>query len=91
MLVAAILLALVLAAVAGLRNHPQDLPWTKLDLGDPVGMFTARKLAALTTDFPQCRAVLDRAGVRYALLPPVRQGRALRLCRWRCVSTGRRA
>ena len=75
MLVAAILLVIVLAAVAGLRKHPQDLPWTKLDLGHPVGMFTARKLAALTTDFPQCRALLDRAGVRYVPIPAVHEGR----------------
>lgn len=73
--VAAMLLALVLAAVAGLRRHPQDVPWTKLDLGDPVGMFTEHKLNALTDTFPRCRALLDRAGVRYALLPPVHQGR----------------
>ena len=75
MLVAAVLLVLVLTAIAGARQHPQDVPWTKLDLGDPVGLFTARKLTALTTDFPQCRALLDRAGVRYATLPPVQEQR----------------
>ena len=74
MLVAAILLVVVLTAIAGMRQHPQDLPWTKLDLADPVGMFTARKLAALTNDFPQCRASLGRAGVRYITLPPVHEG-----------------
>ena len=55
---------------ASLRGRPQDLPWTPLDLGAPVGMATGRKLTALTEDFPQCRALLDRAGVRYAVLPP---------------------
>ncbi len=74
MLVAAVVLVVVLTAIAGLRQRPQDLPWTKLDLADPVGIFTARKLAALTNDFPGCRALLDRAGVRYAPLPSVHEG-----------------
>ena len=55
------------------RGRPQDLPWTPLDLGAPIGMFTGRKLTALTENFPQCRAQLDAAGVRYTVLPP-RQG-----------------
>lgn len=53
------------------RRHPQDVPWTPLDLSQPVGLFTGRKLAALTEDFPACRALLDRAGVRYTALPPL--------------------
>jgi hypothetical protein len=28
------------------RRHPQELPWTALDLRQPVGAFTGRKLAA---------------------------------------------
>ncbi|MES2754995.1 MAG: extensin family protein [Pseudomonadota bacterium] len=65
---------LALLAWGWARRHPQDLPWTPLDLGQPVGMFTGRKLTALTDDFPQCRALLDRAGVRYTALPTVRSG-----------------
>ncbi|NYD90629.1 extensin-like domain-containing protein [Sphingomonas melonis] len=57
---------------AMVRGRPQDMPWTPLDLGAPVGLFTGRKLTALTEDFPQCRALLDRAGVRYTVLPPRR-------------------
>ncbi len=63
------------AAVAVLllaRARPQDLPWTPLDLGDPVGLATAAKLAAL--DGPDCRALLARAGVRHTALPPRREG-----------------
>lgn len=56
------------------RRHPQDLPWTPLDLAQPVGMFTGRKLAALHDDAPVCRALLDRAGVRYTVLPPLTAG-----------------
>lgn len=56
------------------KGRPQDLPWTPLNLGEPVGMFTGRKLTALTGDFPQCRALLDQAGVRYTALPERRDG-----------------
>lgn len=56
------------------RGRPQDLPWTPLDLGQPVGLFTGRKLTALTEKFAQCRGLLDRAGVRYTVLAPVRDG-----------------
>ena len=71
---------LALLAMVGLllwsfaRGHPQDLPWTPLDLGEPIGLFTGRKLTALGSDFVQCRALLDRAGVRYTVLPPRRDG-----------------
>ncbi|QIG82000.1 extensin family protein [Sphingosinithalassobacter tenebrarum] len=57
--------ALALAGYGWLRERPQDLPWTQLDLADPIGMFTGSKLAGLTDDFDQCRALLDRAGVGY--------------------------
>lgn len=72
--IAAILLALGLMAFAMLRGRPQDLPWTQLDLGEPIGVFTGRKLAGLTQDFPRCRALLDKAGVRYVILAEVHAG-----------------
>lgn len=70
------LVALGLIGAAGVllwamaKGRPQDLPWTPLDLGQPIGLFTGRKLTALTGDFPQCRALLGAAGVRYTVLPP---------------------
>ncbi|HEV2747018.1 MAG TPA: extensin family protein [Allosphingosinicella sp.] len=70
------LLWLVLLGFAGLllygyaRNHPEDLPWTKLDLARPVGAFTGHKLAALRGDAGQCRALLRRAGIAFHKLPP---------------------
>ncbi len=70
-LVALVVIAtLALMLWASLRGRSQDLPWAPLDLGQPIGLFTGRKLTALTEDFPQCRALLDRAGVRYTVLPP---------------------
>lgn len=51
-----------------MRNHPQDLPWTALDLAQPVGVFTGRKLTALRPR--QCHALLSAAGVRFVALPP---------------------
>lgn len=67
---------LLLIGVALVRQRPQDLPWTPLDLAQPVGLFTGRKLAALADDPPLCRALLARAGVRFAPLPPRRDGPA---------------
>ena len=51
--IAALLVAIGLFVTGLVRGHPQDLPWTKLDLGQPIGMFTGRKLAALGRDFPK--------------------------------------
>ncbi|PZQ62871.1 MAG: extensin [Sphingomonas taxi] len=73
----AVALAATLALLgwAVLRGRPQDLPWTPLDLGQPVGLFTGRKLTALTGDARACRALLTQAGVRFTALPPHRDGR----------------
>lgn len=72
--IAALLLTIALAIYALGKSRPQDLPWTKLDLSQPVGMFTGRKLVALGEDFPACRTLLDKAGVRYTALPPREEG-----------------
>lgn len=69
-----VLLAIGFALYALVRNRPQDMPWRPLDLSEPMGMFTGRKLAGLADEFPKCRQLLDRAGVRYAALPPVVSG-----------------
>ena len=60
------------------HDHPEDMPWTPLDLGEPIGMFTGRKLAALTGDAPACRAVLDQTGVNYTALPARNDGASCR-------------
>ena len=61
------LVALVLTGVVLLlgRSRPQDVPWTPLDLAQPMGLFTGRKIAALDSDPALCRALLDRAGARH--------------------------
>jgi hypothetical protein len=51
------------------QNHPEDLPWTELDLTQPVGAFTGRKLTSLGDQGAQCRALLKQAGVRFTALP----------------------
>jgi len=68
LLVAAVLL-LALGIYVFSRARPQDVPWTALDLGQPIGLFTGRKIAALTGDPAECRALLDRAGARYDVIP----------------------
>ena len=50
------------------RNQPDDMPWTPLDLSQPVGAVTGRKLAGLSGEGEECRALLDRAGIRFTAL-----------------------
>jgi len=74
------LLVLALLAFAALllwgyaRSHPEDMPWTELDLTRPVGAFTGRKLTALAGEGARCRALLRDAGVRFTPLPARRSG-----------------
>ncbi len=56
------------------RRHPQDVPWTSLDLAHPIGAFTGRKLAALGVQPAQCRALLSSARVEHVPAPPRRDG-----------------
>lgn len=65
----------VLIAVGYARRHPEDMPWTALDLTRPVGMFTGRKLAALRDDTALCPRLMQEAGIRFDPLPP-REGDA---------------
>jgi hypothetical protein len=82
-------LLLLLLGFAGLllwgyvRNHPEDVPWTALDLAHPVGAATGRKLAALNAG--PCRALLRRAGIRFETRPAAGSGecRATDLVRFR--------
>ena len=66
----AVALAVVFAVFALTRARPQDTPWAPLDLAQPVGLFTGRKIAALGEEPARCRALLDRAGARHTMLPP---------------------
>ncbi|HKX92879.1 MAG TPA: extensin family protein [Sphingomicrobium sp.] len=54
------------------RSHPQDVPWTELHLDHPIGLFTLRKLAALSEDPAQCRALVAQAGAGDVPAPPRR-------------------
>lgn len=73
----AILALLAVPIVAGLlaafdygRRHPENMPWTALDLNRPIGAFTGRKLAALRDEPDRCRELLADAGVAVTALPP---------------------
>ena len=72
--IVALAVALLFLVWAAIRGRPQDLPWTPLDLGDPIGAATGRKLTGLRDDFPACEALMRRAGVRYTALPPRQDG-----------------
>ncbi|MGC1271674.1 MAG: extensin family protein [Croceibacterium sp.] len=66
--------ALLLAARTWLADHPQHDPWAPLDLNDPPGWATQRKIAALRGDPAECRAVLARSGIAFTALDPEGQG-----------------
>ncbi len=70
---AALLLG-ILAVRDYARRYPENLPWTGLDLRRPVGTFTGRKLAGLTDDPAQCRALLAQAGATFTALPDSARG-----------------
>ncbi len=70
-----------IAGIAGwnwLNTHPQHNPFAPLDLRDPIGWATARKLIALKSDTQECRAVLDHSEVAYAVLPATGEGACAR-------------
>ena len=54
------------------RRHPQDVPWTALDLDDPLGRFTASKIAGLGGDPARCRALIGEAEIADVRAPPRR-------------------
>lgn len=58
----AVLAVLVIEARSWMQRHPQDLPWTTLSLDQPVGRFTAAKIATLGGDPRRCRILLRDAG-----------------------------
>jgi hypothetical protein len=66
--------AVLLAGRAWLADHPQHDPWAPLDLTDPPGWATQRKLAALRSDPEECHAVLERSGVAFTVLDPAGEG-----------------
>lgn len=75
-------LALILIAGAALylvgrdyaRRHPQDMPWTRLDLADPIGRLTAMKIARLGGEPARCRALLGRVATGDEPAPARRSG-----------------
>jgi hypothetical protein len=78
---ALVTLVVLVAAIFGwqwLQSHPQHNPWAPLDLRDPPGWATARKLAALRVDVTECRAVLARSNVAFAALPAAGEGACAR-------------
>ncbi|WP_425228200.1 extensin family protein [Sphingomonas sp.] len=62
------------AAVAALLTGWAASRQHALDLGEAPGPLTGRALAGLGRQPARCRALLDRAGVRFAVLSPRREG-----------------
>ena len=73
-IVLALLATGALLAIGYARRHPEDLPWTQLDLTRPIGLFTGRKLAALRGEPDRCSPLLAAAGVAHRVLTPREDG-----------------
>jgi len=69
------LVALLLLGLGGAALLPfvRASDGGSLDLGDP-GRLGGRRIAMLGGDAPACRAALERSGVRFVSLDPVRRG-----------------
>ncbi|MFC0204948.1 extensin-like domain-containing protein [Novosphingobium soli] len=65
---------LLVGARAWLGDHPQHDPWKPLELSDPDGWATARKVAALRADRQACRGFLERSAIPFAALLPAGEG-----------------
>ena len=65
---------LLLSGRVWLAEHTEHNPWAPLDLRDPVGWATDRKLLALREDAPACRAVLERSDIAHDVLEPAGEG-----------------
>ncbi|KPQ35664.1 MAG: hypothetical protein HLUCCX21_01215 [Porphyrobacter sp. HL-46] len=73
-MVALVLLIAVIAGWQWLQDHPEHNPYAPLDLRDPPGWATTRKLTALREDVTECRAVLERSGVAFTALSATGDG-----------------
>jgi len=71
------------------RRHPEQVPWTALDLRDPVGPFTLRKLAKLTEQPALCRALISQAELEDAPVAPRNSGQCGYADGMRLTSEGR--
>jgi len=69
-----LLVAAGLLGFAILRPGPQDLPWTSLDLHQPIGLFTGRKLTALADEPARCLALLRGTGLTVEAVEPFGEG-----------------
>lgn len=70
------LAVIALVAFAGwswLASHPQHNPWAPLNLNDPIGMATARKLATLRDNVSECRGALERSEIAFTVLEQIGQ------------------
>ena len=60
----------LLVAFVWLKPGRQDMPWTPLVLGEPVGLSTGRKVVQLTGDRAGCLALLETSGLAFTALEP---------------------
>ncbi len=51
------------------QRYPQNLPWADVNLREPIGSVTGRKLTGLSENFAACQQVLRQAQVKFQALP----------------------
>lgn len=71
LLLSALTVALIEAA-GYVATHPQDIPWTRLSLEQPIGRATGRKLAGLGDEPARCRGLLAAIGDADRPVPALR-------------------
>ncbi|MEP3421116.1 MAG: extensin family protein [Erythrobacter sp.] len=71
LIIVAIIAMIGFAGWVWLEGHPEHNPMAPLDLRDPIGMATARKIAVLKDDVTACHAALERSEVAYTVSPPL--------------------
>jgi hypothetical protein len=70
----ALLAAAGFIAYAMLRPAPQDLPWTPLEMHQPIGLFTGRKLTKLADEPARCVGLLQGTGLKVEAVEPFGEG-----------------
>lgn len=73
-----IFIAILLAAMAWLRDNPQHDPWAPLDLRNPDGLATAAKWSSLRSDMQICQKVLERSEINFEVLERSGEGACTR-------------
>ena len=77
-LILMLLLCAIIFARVWLHEHPEHDPWAPLNIDDPEGWATERKIAALRSDRETCTDFLERSDIAFRELPALGEGACAR-------------